>query len=39
MFTMLSIGGGGAQLSPGSIATATPQAFTVAFRPGFDIRA
>jgi hypothetical protein len=32
-FTMRSIDQGGAQLYPGSIATATPQAFTVASSP------
>lgn len=41
-FTMRSIGQGGAQLYPGSIATATPQTFTVASPPpelsGFGVK-
>ncbi|MDQ3642860.1 MAG: hypothetical protein M3450_15675 [Actinomycetota bacterium] len=41
-FTMRSIGQGGAQLYPGSIATATPQTFTVASPPpelnGFGVQ-
>jgi hypothetical protein len=41
-FTIRSIGQGGAQLYPGSIATPTPQAFSVASPPtelnGFGVR-
>jgi hypothetical protein len=41
-FTMRSIGQGGAQLYPGSIATTTPQTFTVASPPpeldGFGVQ-